>query len=388
MHVEIAPRVEPTNAPVTTFPSPVVDSKSRWAIFEQLGLGQKTDVSQKTAKLLVTAYRLLGFAVLTLIVVVLVGYIATSAFYFVSSSWIQPMVVSKSDERVLTVQTQLAEQENIRDRLLADLAIADRTIAVQQSFQTEFARSIRADLTGRRAALSRVRELARNYAGARERIRRSNAAFAEESRKRIDQEYAARLIDRSDVLSGKYQLAQISGSNLSLAERQVEFESRAAALSTEAKALDAILSEKSGDSALSYEVLKIKQEFEMSRLETAKAIENRELLKTSLGRQESIIENLRQVPFLRAAKAGANVAFVPYDNLDGVEKGEPLYRCALGMVFCRKVGAVKEVMAGEVTFKHPHREKILRGKMVELDLEKADAAEEDVLFVGGRPLLI
>jgi hypothetical protein len=45
-------------------------------------------------------------------------------------------------------------------------------------------------------------------------------------------------------------------------------------------------------------------------------------------------------------------------------------------------------MPGEVSFKHPHREKLLRGRMVELDLEKKDAAEEDVLFVGGRPLFI
>jgi hypothetical protein len=396
LHLEPTPRNEPAAAPVTSFPvfptaptvehvAPTAAPSSRWAVFEQLGLVPNP---QKTAKFLVSTYRLLGFGILSIIVIVLVAYIATSAFYFVSDSWIQPMVVSKSDEKVLSIQAQLAEQENVRDRILADIANADRTIEVQQAFQGEFAKAIRADLSGRKAALSRVRELARDYAGARQRIKKSNQAFANASRRRMEQEYAARLIDRSDVLSGKFQLAQITGSNLSLAERQVEYETRAAALTAEAKSLDAILTRKGGDGALSYDVLRIKQEYEMSRLETARAIDNRGALRAALGRQETIIAGLKLAPYLRAVSVGANVAFIPYDNLDGVETGEPLYRCALGMIFCREVGQIKEVMPGEVSFKHPHREKLLRGRMVELDLEKKDAAEEDVLFVGGRPLFI
>jgi hypothetical protein len=354
----------------------------RWEVFERLGL--KAPTSQQTANFLVSTYRLLGFSILTIIVVVLVGYISTTAFYFVSDSWVQPMVLSRTDEKVLTLESQLSEAENARDRIGADLAHADRYIAVQQAFQAEFAK----DLTGRRAALGRVRELAKDYAGARKRIRASNDAFASASQRRMQEELAAGLIDRGDVLSGKYQIAQITGSNLSLAERQVEFESRAQELATEAQALDAILSKKGGASALSYDVLRIKQEYEMSRLETAKAVENREALKASLVRQEAVIEGLRQAPYLRAAGNSANVAFVPYDNLDNVAKGEPLYRCALEFVFCREAGKVVEVLPGEVTFKHPHREKIVRGRLVEVDLGKSDAAQEDVLFVGGRPLLI
>jgi hypothetical protein len=358
----------------------------RWEVFERLGL--KAPSSQQTANFLVSTYRLLGFSILTIIVVVLVGYISTSAFYFVSDSWVQPMVVSASDEKVLTLESQVAEAENARDRIEADLAHADRYIAVQQAFQAEFARAIRADLSGRRAALGRVRELARDYAGARKKIRASNQAYASSSQRRMQEELAAGLIDRSDKLSGDYQIAQIAGSNLSLAERQVEFESRAQELATEAQALDAILSKKGGTAALSYDVLRIKQEYEMSRLETAKAIENREALKASLVRQEAILDGLRTAPYLRAANNKASVAFVPYDNLDGVAKGEPLYRCALEFVFCSEAGKVVDILPGEVTFKHPHREKIVRGRLVEIDLGKTDAAQEDVLFVGGRPLLI
>jgi hypothetical protein len=289
---------------------------------------------------------------------------------------------------VLTLQSQLTEQENTKDRIVAELNHADRYIAVQQTYQGEFAAAIRADLTGRKAALNRVRELASGYASARDRVRRSNQAYAAASQKKMAEEYAAGLIDRGQMLSGKFQLAQITSSNLTLAERQAEYENRATDLEAEAQALDAILDQKGGTSALSYDVLKIKQEYELSRLETQKAIENREALKSSLERQEKVVDGLKQSPYLRAVDGNANVAFVPYSNMDDVRAGAPLYGCALEMLFCRKVGKIVEVMQGEVSFKHPHREKVLRGRMIVVDLKDKGAAEDEVLFVGGRPLLL
>jgi hypothetical protein len=378
---------EPTPAPA---PPVLVTPQNQWAVFEQLGLGppKKQTQQQNMQKTLVSAYRLLGFAVLTLIVAVLVGYIATSAFYFVSDSWIQPMKVSRTDERVLALESQLVEQQNIRDRIVADLAHADRYIAVQQAYQGEFAAAIRADLSGRQRSLDRTRALAKEYEGARHRIQKSNRAYASASQKKMAQEYAAGLIDRSDMLAGKFQVAQITSSNLSLAERQAEYEERAAELAAEAEALDAILSENGGESALSYDVLKIKQEYELSRLETTKAIEGRVALQSALERQDAVIAGLEQSPWLRAIADDANVAFVPYENLDNVSVGVGVYGCALEMIWCDRVGKVIEVMPGEVTFKHPHREKILRGQMVVIDLEDGSAAEDDVLFVGGAPLLL
>lgn len=383
------PAPEPEVAPPPPAVPPRVDPREQWKVFEDLGLGAPKPATQKqnTQKMLVSAYRGLGFVILSIIVVVLVGYIATSAFYFVSDSWVQPMVVSETDERVVALESQLIEQENERDRVAAELAHVDRTIALQQSFQLEFAAAIRADLSGRKNELDRVRELAREYAGARSRIQKSNAAYASASRRKMQQEYAARLIDRNEMLSGKYQLAQITSSSLTLAERQAEYETRAAELETEAAALDAILSQKGGEGTLSYDVLRIKREYDLSRLETAKAVESREALKAALARQEEIIEELRQSPYLRALEDEANVAFVPYGNLDEVSAGAAVYGCALEMIFCSRVGTVIEILPGEVTFKHPHREKILRGQMVEIDLADDDAATKEVLFVGDKPLL-
>jgi len=379
--------VEPVVAaqhPVASPPSVA----SPWAVFEALGLGPKADAQKNTAKLLVNTYRALGFVVLSIIVVILVSYIATAAFYFVSDSWIQPMVVSRSDERVLALEAQVAEQEGVRDRIIADLSQADRNIELQQEFQAEFVKAVRADMEGRKAALTRVRKLAQGYEGTRKKIESSNAAYASESRRRMKREYAAGMIDRSDMLNGKFQLAQISGSNLSLAERQAEYETRAEELETEAGALEDLLNETGGEEALSFEVLQIKQEYQQSRLESLKAIEDREALQAALIRQDEVLAGLRSSPYLRALADEAQVAFVPYDNMQNLSPGAELHSCKLEMIFCHRVGSVIEVLPGEVTFKHPHREKIVRGQLVELDLDEDAAAEKDVLFVGGSPLFL
>src|SRR5262249_5864677 len=150
--------------------------------FEALGLKKPPGGKKQTAQQwLVTTYRLLGFGILTIIVVVLIGYILTTAFYFWNNTWIQPMVVSGTDEKVLSLQGQVAAQMNERDRIAAELTAVERELAVEQDFQSQFAEAIRADLESRRASLARVRGLAYQYAGARQRVQSSNNAYAAQS---------------------------------------------------------------------------------------------------------------------------------------------------------------------------------------------------------------
>lgn len=398
-----APMGDP--APVALLPArPVAASAAaaadaKWAVYEDLGLGApKPHVSpmasprqQQIAKLLVSAYRLLGFAILTIIVVVLIGYISTTAFFYMSSSWIVPMAIAPTDEKVVTLQAQLADLQTQRDRLDDELQETQRSISTQQEFQAQFARAIKGDLAGRKAALTRVRALAQAAASTRQSIKNQNNAYASSSRKRMGQEYEAGLIDRNTMLSGKFQLAQITSSNLTLQERQAEFETQAQDLEDQTRSLDLILADAEGsdNAALSYEVLKIKQELEASRMDLAKAIETRDTLKTALARQDKMVASFQQSAYLRAVADGAQVAFVPYANLANTTKGSALYACKLGMVACFHVGEVLQVLPGEVQFKHPNRDKMLRGQLVELKLDgdDLDAASRDVLFAGGKPLL-
>ena len=231
-------------------------------------------------------------------------------------------------------------------------------------------------------------ELANQAASTRAQIKRSNSAYASVAQKRMAEEWKAGLIDRDQMVNGKFQVAQVAGSNLNLAERQAEYETRAADLESQTQSLEALLNDTSGEASMSYDVLRIKQEFEASRLETQRAIENRDMLKSALVREEKLLKALKNSSYLKAMADGATVAMVPYSNLSNIKKGEPLYGCAMTMVFCKKVGEVIDILPGEVQFKHPNKDKQLRGQMVELKLDNAEAATDEVLFVGGRPMLL
>ncbi|NVB82804.1 MAG: hypothetical protein HOV81_30785 [Kofleriaceae bacterium] len=389
----VIPTVNPV-APTVMAPPPIQEpvpavstvAPSRWAAFEKLGLGAPKIDHKKLNKHIVNAYRALGFIILTIIVIALVGYLVTTAFFYMSDSWVVPMAISPTDEKVVSLQSQLSERQTNRDRTAADLDQAERAIVVQQEFQAQFAKAIKSDLEGRKAALAKMYELASAAASTRAQIKRSNSAYATASQKRMAEEWRAGLIDRNSMLNGKFQIAQISSSNLNLAERQAEYETRAADLESQTRSLEALLSDAATDGTLSYDVLRIKQEYEASRLETQRAIENRDMLKAALEREDKLLAALKQSSYLKAMADNAHVAFVPYGNLSNVKKGEPLYGCALTMVFCKKVGTVLEVLPGEVVSKHPNRDKMLRGQMVEIKLENGSSATDEVLFVGGRPL--
>ena len=307
--------------------------------------------------------------------IALVGYLVTTAFFYMSDSWVVPMAISPTDEKVVSLQAQLAERQTNRDRTAAELDQAERAIAVQQEFQLEFAKAIKSDLDGRKAALARMYELANAAASTRAQIKRSNSAYATASQKRMAAEWRAGLIDRNSMLNGKFQLAQISGSNLNLAERQAEYETRAADLESQtALARGTARRMPATDGALSYDVLKIKQEYEASRLETQRAIENRDMLKNALDprgqaarRRSSSRSYLKAMADERARRVRA--VREPQERQEG--------RAALRLrarrwCSARRSAPSLEVLPGEVQSKHPNRDKMLRGQMVELKLDSGD----------------
>jgi len=357
----------------------------RWQQFEDLGLAPKP-VTKKLQKLVVSTYRLLGFGILTLIVAVLLGYIGTSTFYFLNKSWVTPVALSANDEKVVGLQSQLASQLNERAKLVAELEQSERAIQAEQTFQLQFAKAIKHDLDGRRQALDRVKHLAESAAATRQEIRTTNGDYSSATASKMENEYKAGLIDRDSMLGGKFQLAQISSANLSLAERQAEFDQRAAELAGQTQSLDAILGDKAASAALSYDVLKIARDYETSKLALAQEMSNRERLEASIKRQDQIINGVNQSAYMRAIADNATVALVPYSNLDNAAKGTPLYACKLSMLWCHQVGKVLDVLPGEVLVKQPNRDSMVRGRMIEMQVTDASAAQEEVLFAGRKPL--
>ncbi|MEO7095466.1 MAG: hypothetical protein ABI175_19580, partial [Polyangiales bacterium] len=240
---EVAEQLARAESVVTKLPVAETTPEQEWADFKRIGLGPKSTVSAGLGKLIVAAYRVLGFAILTTIVVALVGYLATTGFYMVSTSWVVPTIVSSTDDKVVALKSELATQQNERDRIARELADAERAMGSEQSFQAQFSAAIVADRDGRLSALHRTRALAGAAAQTRAEIRATSEAFAQDASARMTEQYGAGMIDRHAMLDGKHQLAQISSTNLSLAERQAAFETESSELARQANALDALLSD-------------------------------------------------------------------------------------------------------------------------------------------------
>jgi hypothetical protein len=102
--------------------------------------------------------------------------------------------------------------------------------------------------------------------------------------------------------------------------------------------------------------------------------------------EEKVVERLAASPYLKAVNGTVVLAFVPYQNLRNVKPGTKLYGCRLGLVMCHVVGKIKTTIDGEVQDIHPHDESVQRGIMVEIELNTPSAANDNVLFAGGKPL--
>ena len=369
---------------------PAAPPAAPWQRFEAVGLvdpAPRGRTAKAAAKLVVSSYRVLGIGILSLIVFVLIGYVGTSAFYYLSHTWVVPTIISPTDDKVVAARNELAAAQNLRGKLVTDLHDTERAVAVEQQFQLEFMHAVADDLAGRKAALDRVRALAGATASTRSHVRSTTASYATSFAQRQQTEYAAGLIDRGALMAGTYQVAQMSSSNLSLAEKQAELEGQAQELARQTAALDALLAmPEQTTGPISYDVLKIKRDLAASKLALAKALETRDTLTASLARQDEMIHGLQQSAYLRALADNATVALVPYGNLGNASPGASLYACKVAMVWCHEVGAVLLVLPGELPIRHPHTDATLRGQMIELRLTDAAAAEDEVLFVGGKPL--
>lgn len=352
-------------------------------------------------KLLVSTYRVVGFSILTFILIGLGSYLGSQLFFLGNRSWLAPTIVSPTDERVLAISAQLAERASQRDRIAAERAAyvaqlndARRVVATNQEFQGAFRRALEADLNGHKAELRAVRSLIDRYKRARAEIERSNRAYADLSRERLQQEREAGLIENDQYVNGSYQIAQIASSNLSLAEKEAQLAERTQSLQRSTTAYEAALP-RGATGALSYETLRIKQELSRSILEEERARENAgayqksiEALDSVVARYDRLLVGMRDSPYLMATEQNIPVAFVPYENVSRVQRGAPLYACRLGMLLCRRVGTVVTVLSAEVSNKHPIRNEMLRGQLVHVELSDPLAAKQRLLFVNRRPLFL
>ncbi len=357
--------------------------------------------------LFVNSYKLMGFVVLSAILLGIVSYLTLSLFYLFDREWIAPIILSPSSERVIQMNSQLVQQKYNRDKLKVEritlemqLNLIERTIAVNSEFQNRFKSAVTSDLQAKQKELRGLQSLYAEYRATKKQVVEANKAFERLNETDLQKDLAAGLIEEEVYVRNKYALSQNISQQISYEQKQLEFESRTIELGRRIEALKA-LDEKlgrqtpaNGDSS-SYEVLLMEQEYQRSLLEmeelTAQKIPIEKqiaLLDSSLTEYDKILGTITLSPYYKAMNEKISIAFVPYSNLQNVKAGAPIYGCSLELIWCREVGSVRQVLDGEVSARHPMFSSDLRGVMVEIELKDMAWAEEKALHVDSRPLLI
>ncbi|HKE20678.1 MAG TPA: hypothetical protein VKB80_37650 [Kofleriaceae bacterium] len=94
---------------------------------------------------IIRAYKIVGLAALTAILIGLISFLSVNLFYLVNSSWVRPVELSPTHASVLSTMATLSSESARRDEILsereeleAELEGLDRTIQLDQEYEHKF----------------------------------------------------------------------------------------------------------------------------------------------------------------------------------------------------------------------------------------------------------
>jgi hypothetical protein len=358
-------------------------------------------IASITAALLVSVYRFLGIAILSAILLGLASYLVLTLFYFFNQSWMEPRIVSPTDAQVLQLSAQLSQGSLLREQLVAqrmDLLVklrdATRRATDSNQFQKDVKQTAKQAVNDNLNKLSSVQAVDRSYKAEAPQILESDKSFTSGAMVEADKLYKAHLISEEEWLNRKTQLAQLGASALALQRGSAELDVEKNSLHREIDSYSSLVGGGASTDGLNSDVLEAKRQLNNSQLDEASAKDlvdalNQELSMTddAIARQDRLLLNIHNIPYLKAVEQRLTIGFVPYSNAGKSAPGTPIYGCSFGIVFCRRVGQVEEILDGEVSDKHPFFNKELRGLFVRVNFKDTKWDRTPVLFLGHPPLL-
>jgi hypothetical protein len=357
-------------------------------------------VASLAATLLVPLYRLISVAVLSAILLGLTSYLFLTLFYFVSKSWMEPRIVSPTDAQVLQLNGQLAQGTLVREQLASErlelmvkLRDARRKSNDSDQFQSEVRKSAQLVVRDNLHKLESVQEVDRNFQSEAPKIMDADKSFSSTALAEAEKLYKAHLISEDEWITRKTQIAQFGASALSLQRSSAELDGEKNFLRREIDSYSTLLDTGTNAQGLSSDVLQAKRQLDNSRLDQLSAKDlsqalsgEMSMIEGAIARQDRLLLTLQNFPYLKAAEQRLTVAFVPYDNSRRMSPGTAIFGCSLGIIFCRRIGQVAEVLDGEVVDKHPFFNKEMRGMLVRVEFQDSQWDRSQVLFLEKAPL--
>jgi hypothetical protein len=320
------------------------------------------------------------------------GYAAYTAYGATRDSYVAPAILSPDSDVVLASKVKLAEMANDRARASAELDDVDAVIEADEDgiarlsgLQRKLENALHwtSEITSTKASanaaslqslLQQKQVMEEMLAGQRTLTQRAQADLAAGVVSRTDYAKEAQALDQM-------QLALLDNAR---ARRDSQAALQEAQLAQRAvrKPDDAPLTPE----LMAHEEQVIRLELEVLHLESEKRskLAERAALNERIAKLDELEAQLRSRPTYQAAGKSLDVAFVPYTQIEGVESGAKVYACLWGLFFCKHVGAVTELVPGEVVSADPWGAST-RGQYAVLSLWSPEAARLKTLRVRSAP---
>lgn len=341
-------------------------------------------------KIYLLIYKILGFIFLFSMIIGIVIYGGMLGFYSISTSWAAPVILSPTQERVLSFQPQMLNLEATLDKAKIDLATSKMTISALTSqldiLNNIIARSMKSQKFEANSAIEFSESISKTVKSKQSDVD-STTNMLEDINKladQIDKELETKLITKDEASRRKIALQElknsITDSRTQLIQSQI--------LNQQLINLSSTLS---GGASSVTGMVTIKQFAELQSLSTQLKIQIETNKASVLAYERNIAEVTRVLntaklsPYYSALTVPTPVLFVPYDNISDIV-GKPIYDCLLQVIICRQVGTVEKINEAEEYARHPIFRTDIRGRFVSIQLIDREAAKSDIVFIGRKPL--
>jgi len=335
--------------------------------------------------LVLILYRVFALTVLYLVLAGILIYAFVMGFYAVNSSWAAPIIISATDEKSLDFREKLVTSQQTIEDLKVDTGKLESGIA---------------EMTKHRAALLELepqlkeaiaREHSHNVATGPElsNLEKQKNADNAKTKKVLDQLKSVEASINKDLAAGLITKGDAATQLSALNQAQSAYtDSRIAEIMLSDSVLD-----KTTTGTNTLDVLEKQAELrsEVAQLDIAIGVAEKQdhEERQQIERLRQAIRTAKQSPYYLNTVGGQTLyfAFVPYDNQASVSPGKPIYDCYLNMLLCRRVGTVKQIFPVEEQATHPIFKTQIRGDLIQMNLEYAEAAKSKTIFIGRKPLL-
>lgn len=340
---------------------------------------------------IVLLYRKISFLILASFLGAVVVYVILVLFYFFSNSWAAPLILSPSQERVLSFQPQITALQTNLNKQRIELQTAQETVGALitqiEEIKVLIGRITIATNTESEQLEKTGREIQTALRNKQRNIRATDQIIKDATKllKQIDEELAAKLITEDQAAQRRISLQAAINSATDARTQAIQLEQQARQLQQGSSTLTGGASSLTAMTSIK-QVTELKAMLSQMEIQLNAAKANVIALETSIKDGERVFEVAKTSPYHRALFDTVNVAFVPYENLDSISENVPIYDCFLKIIICQRVGKVIKVYDAEEYAIHPLFKTDLRGKLIEIEVKEPEYAKSQILFIGRKPL--